>query len=157
MKKILIINILFLCNCIFGQGLLDERIRQISNKKRSVYLDRGIFHNGGPKHSATLKAVRHSYTKKLGYERVVFDFNTKETPRIYGNINGLQKKLYLDFFKTTVGNNIASFGKSIYVDSLNFFPIDKDSLSVELVFKKKVSVDIFSLENPGRLVIDVKN
>jgi hypothetical protein len=40
--------------------------------------------------------------------------------------------------------------------SINFFTIEKDNVSVELQFSQKVSFDVFYLENPGRLVIDVK-
>jgi len=141
---------------VFAQNLLQERIRRISPRKKSIYLDTGIFHNGGPKLVSKLKAVRHSFSAARGYERVVFDFSTKELPRIYGYISRDENKLYLDLFKTEVPAILNSFGASQFVKELLFFPIQKDTLSVEVNFKSKVTLDVFYLSNPGRLVIDIK-
>jgi hypothetical protein len=141
---------------ISAQNLMEERIRRVSTKKKSIYLDRGIFHNGGPKNSSSLKSLRHHYSKKLGYERLVFDMGSKNPPRFYGHISMSEKKLYIDFFKTELSKKFASFGESEYVDSVNFFPIQKGTLSVEIIFKKKVGVDLFFLKSPGRFVIDIK-
>lgn len=140
-----------------GQDLLGERIRRITSRKKSIYLDKGIFHNGGPSLESNLKSLRHSYNKSAGYERIVFDFSTKKIPKIYGYINSNGKNLYVDFFDTKISKEVGSFGKTKYVKSVNFFPISKENLSLELKFKEKVSVDVFFLENPGRLVIDIKN
>ena len=142
---------------VFGQDLLGERIRRVTSRKKSIYLDKGIFHNGGPSVSSTLKAVRHNYNKSLGYERIVFDFKAKKIPKVYGHINSGDKNLYVDLFDTQIMKGINSFGKTKFVDSINFFPISRETLSVELRFKEKVSVDIFYLDNPGRLVIDIKS
>lgn len=139
-----------------AQNLLQERIRRISPRKKSIYLDTGIFHNGGPKLNSKLKAVRHSYSTRTGYERVVFDFTTNELPRIYGYISREENKLYLDLFETDIPATLNSFGDSKYVKELLFFPIQKDTLSVEMNFKSKVTLDVFYLTNPGRLVIDIK-
>lgn len=140
----------------FSQDLLGERIRRISSTKKSVYFDRGIFHNGGPKRKSTLKAMRHSFTPSRGYERIVFDFTTDKIPRVYGNISSGDKKLYVDFFDTRLSESINSFGKSKFVNEVKFFPISKDSLSIELSFSKIANVDIFYLSSPARLVIDIK-
>jgi hypothetical protein len=43
------------------------------------------------------------------------------------------------------------------VEKVVFFPIEENHLSVEFKLKNKVSADIFFLDNPGRLVIDLKN
>jgi hypothetical protein len=138
------------------QNLLEERIRRISSRKRSIYLDSGIFHNGGPKRDSKLKAIRHNYSSKRGYERLVMDFTTAQLPRIYGFISSPEKKLYLDLFQTDLPAALSSFGDSKYVESVNFFPIQKDTLSVEVLFKKNITLDVFFLSNPGRLVIDIK-
>ena len=143
-------------NQVSAQDLLGERIRRITSRKKSIYLDKGIFHNGGPTVQSTLKTVRHNYNKRLGYERIVFDFKTPKIPKVYGHINSSNKNLYVDLFDTQIEKTVGSFGKTQFVDSINFFPISRDTLSVELKFKEKVSVDIFYLENPGRLVIDIK-
>ena len=151
-----VITTLLLSSSVSAQNLLQERIRRISPRKRSIYLDTGIFHNGGPKINSKLKAVRHSYVAKRGYERVVFDFTTNELPRVYGYISRSENKLFLDLFETDVPASLTSFGDSKYVKELLFFPIQKDTLSVEVVFKSNVTLDVFYLSNPGRLVIDIK-
>ena len=158
MKSLITVFILMCCSSqLFSQDLLGERIRRITSRKKSIYLDKGIFHNGGPTVQSTLKAVRHNYNRSLGYERIVFDFKTKKIPKIYGHINSNNKNLYVDLFDTQIQKGINSFGKTQYVDAINFFPISRETLSVELKFKEKVSVDIFYLDNPGRLVIDIKS
>ncbi len=147
---------ILLTSSVSAQNLLQERIRRISSRKRSIYLDTGIFHNGGPKINSKLKAVRHSFSPKRGYERVVFDFTTDKLPRIYGYISRDENKLFLDLFETDVPASLTSFGDSKFVKELLFFPIQKDTLSVEVNFKSKVTLDVFYLSNPGRLVIDIK-
>lgn len=157
MKLIISFLIFFsLSESLQAQDLLGERIRRITSRKKSIYLDRGIFHNGGPSVHSTLKSVRHNYNKSKGYERIVFDFKTKKIPKVYGHINSKNKNLYVDLFDTKIQKGVHSFGKTQFVDSMIFFPISRETLSVELKFKEKVSVDIFYLSNPGRLVIDIK-
>ena len=156
-KIILLLVCAFLSQGIFSQNLLKERIRRIPSRKRSVYLDSGVIHNGAPKKTSKLKAIRHNYSKKLGYERLVLDFSTNELPRVYGFIASKEKKLYLDLFKTDLPSSLNSFGDSKFVDSVNFFPIQNDTLSVEVLFKKNMTLDVFYLSNPARLVIDIKN
>ncbi|WP_372653331.1 hypothetical protein [Halobacteriovorax sp.] len=155
-KWIFSILLLVLTFSSFSQDLMGERIRRISSTKKSVYFDSGIFHNGGPKRKSGLKVVRHSYSEKRGYERIVFDFDTKEIPRVYGNISSNEKKLYVDLFDTNLGSNMNSLGKSKFVEEIKFFPISKDSLSIEITFNKNVNIDIFYLNSPGRLVFDIK-
>ena len=153
--KLLFIAVIILPES-YAQNLLDERIRRLPARKKSIYLESGIFHNGGLKHKSSLKSVRHHYSTQNGYERVVFDFATKKVPRVYGYISTNDRKLYLDLFDTQLLSNFGSFGKNKFVKSVNFFPIQKDSLSVEIVFKKNVSLDVFYLESPGRLVVDIR-
>ncbi len=142
---------------VTAQDLQNQRIRKLQGSKTAIYLTNGIFHTGGgPKVDSELKAIRHNFSAKNGYERLVFDFKTPKLPKVYGHISSDDKKIYLDFFDTTVGSELNSFGSSKYVESVNIFPLSKDSLSVELVLKDKISADIFWLENPGRLVIDLK-
>ncbi|EQC47003.1 hypothetical protein M899_0152 [Bacteriovorax sp. BSW11_IV] len=157
--KLLISFILLSClsQLAYSQDLMAERIRQISGKKRSVYFDSGIFHNGGPKLSSKVKAMRHSYSESLGYERIVIDFTTNEIPRVYGYISNQHKKIFLDLFNTEVPASVGSFGSSKFVQKVDFFPIEADSVSLEMKFKSNVNVDIFYLEKPGRLVIDIKS
>lgn len=140
---------------------MDERIRRIEGRKKSVFLSRGIFHNGKARTSSKLKAVRHNYSPEIGYERIVFDFETDEVPRFFGHIDGEGKKIFVDLFQTGLSETSpGSFGHSKYVENIDFFPITEDILSVEISFKEKISADIFYLESsgtsPGRFVFDVK-
>jgi len=128
----------------------------MSSRKRSIYLESGIFHNGSESLKSEIKSVRHNYSTKLGYERLVFDFETAKVPRIYGYISAGEKKMYIDFFDTKLSSDIGSFGQSQYIKAINFFPINEDSLSVEVLFKDKVTLDIFHLSSPGRFVVDIK-
>ena len=156
MKVLLtLVSMLFITN-VFAQNLNSQRIWKISSKKRSIFLDKGIFHSDSEVKNVQLTGVRNSYVSSRGYERVVFDFNTVNTPRIYGHISKEEKKIYLDFFETSLNKALSSIKEVKYVKSVDFYNIDKDQLSVELSFNSTVSFDIFFLENPGRLVIDVK-
>jgi hypothetical protein len=156
MKVLLtLVSMLFITN-VFAQNLNSQRIWKISSKKRSIFLDKGIFHSDSEVKNVQLSGVRNSYVTSRGYERVVFDFNTSNTPRIYGHISKKDKKIYLDFFNTSLNKALTSIKEVKYVKSVDFYNIDKNQLSVELSFNSTVSFDIFFLENPGRLVIDVK-
>lgn len=158
MKIILIPFILFqLFIPVFGQDLLKERIRKLSNNKTSIYVEKGIFHNGGVKLQSTLKSLRQSYNPKQGFERIVIDFTTNEVPKIYGHISSDEKKMYLDIFETSLAKDFSSPSNTRFVEKINFFPIESNHLSLDLKLKNKVIADIFTLENPGRLVIDFKN
>ena len=138
------------------QDLLGERIRKITPVKKSVFLDRGIFHNGREKNPSVLKAIRHSYVAKNGYERLVFDFSSGKIPRVYGHISSKEHKLYIDFFDTKLSHDVGSFGKTHFVEDINFFAAGEEAVSMEMVFNRKTSIDVFYLEGPGRLVVDVK-
>ena len=139
-----------------AQDLMKEKIWKVTSKKRSLFLKDGVFFSGKKKIGSNLRAVRHRFDKKDDKERVVFDFSTKEIPSIYGHIASGEKKVYIDFFNTGINPKIASLGNSKYVDRVNFYPISNDSLSIEIIFKNDVGLDVFFLENPGRLVIDIK-
>ncbi|MBF0361399.1 MAG: hypothetical protein HQK49_10320 [Oligoflexia bacterium] len=152
-----------------AQGIFEEKIRKISPVKRSVYLTEGIFiktmASAGSAKDATsessasnvsMNSIRHLYKAKEGFERIVFDFNGRAVPKMYAYVSNEDKKLYLDFFNTSVNSNIASLGKGHFVKNLLFYPIEDDLLSVEVEFKRSLNFEIFYLDNPGRLVVDVK-
>lgn len=153
---VIITSLLFSISVLNAQDLFGERIRKLTGSKKSIFLDSGIFHNGASGNPTTLKSIRSSFDTKLGYERIVFDFTGNVIPRVYGHISGGEKKVLVDFFDTEISQSLGGLANSQFVEGVNFFPLSKESLSVELNFKKKVSVDIFYLENPGRLVIDIK-
>lgn len=141
---------------LFGQNLLEERIRKISKGKRSIYLNSGIFHNGQVKHKGVLAKVRHHYKKGESLERIVLDFEGSEVPRIYGNISSQKKVIYLTLFDTKLLRGAGSFGHSKFVKEIKFFPIKGEPLAIEIFLKEDVSVEPFYLERKGRLVLDLK-
>ncbi len=158
MKIILLSYLIILFSqASFGQDLLKERIRKLSNNKTSIYIEKGIFHNGGVKTQSTLKSLRQSYNSKQGFERIVMDFSTNDVPRVYGHVSSNDKKLYIDIFETSLAKEFNSPPSTRYVEKINFFPIEANHLSLDMQLKNKVIVDIFTLNNPGRLVIDLKN
>lgn len=142
---------------IEAQDLTKERIRKLSSNKTSIYIEKGIFHNGGVKQEGVLKSIRQSFNPKLGFERIVIDFNSNQIPKVYGHISSQDKKLYIDLFDTTLAKDFQTIGSKHFVEKINFFPIESNYLSMEMNLKAKVTADIFYLENPARLVIDLKN
>lgn len=154
--SLLITQIVFATN-VFAQDLLKERIRKLSSNKTSIYVEKGIFHNGGVKQEATLKSIRQSFNPKQGFERIVIDFSSNQVPKVYGHISSQEKKIYLDLFDTTLAKEFQTTGSKHFVEKINFFPIENNYLSMEMKLKAKVTADIFYLENPARLVIDLKN
>ncbi len=155
MKKIFIL-LIFLSFGLFAQSLFEQQIRKILATKKSIYYSNGIFQKWGPSVPSNLKSMRHSFVKENGYERLVFDFSTTEIPKVYAHLSEANNKIYIDFFDSKILNEVGSLGNSEYVKGINFFPVDQDSLSVEILLKKKMSAEFFFLSNPGRLVIDLK-
>lgn len=154
--KLLILFLFIQSFSVFAQDLTKQRIWKISSKKRAVFLDKGVFYTDINSGQQELKGIRNSYVPSRGYERIVFDFSSSKPPRIYGHISNKEKKVYIDLHKTSLNRTIEPVKNVKFVKNVDFFNLDKDNLSLELSFKEKVSFDIFYLENPGRLVIDVK-
>lgn len=139
-----------------AQNLSQERLIKVTAHKSSQYIKSGIFFNQGEGGKGRLNALRHFYSSKKGNERIVFDFDAKFMPKIYGFISEKERKLYIDMFQTTLNPAVSSLGNSYFVKNLFFYPLDDDSLTLEIELKSPGQFDIFWLENPGRLVIDVK-
>lgn len=156
-KKLLaIVFSLFMVSTAFAQNLKKERIWKISSKKRSIFFDKGIFHSPLNAKKQSLSGLRNSYVKSRGYERIVFDFSSSTPPRVYGHISKKESKIYLDFFNTSLSKNVKNLQNIKYIKSVDFFNLDENTVSVEVYFQKGSSFDIFYLEDPARLVIDVK-
>jgi hypothetical protein len=142
---------------LLAQDLTKERIRKLSSNKTSVYIEKGIFHNGGVKQEAVLKSIRQSFNSKQGFERIVIDFSSNQIPKTYGYVSSLEKKINIDLFETTLAKDLQTVSTTKYIEKINFYPIESNHISMEIKLKAKVSADIFYLDNPGRLVIDLKN
>lgn len=153
---LLFMLILGISTQVFGQDLLKERIRKLNGSKTSVYVDKGVFHNGANKIESSIQSIRQNYSDKQGYERIVIDFSSSKVPKIYGHISSEMKKISIDFFDTKIVQNIKTIKNTKFLEKVNFFPIESNHISVDLILRDKVVADVFVLENPGRLVIDLK-
>jgi hypothetical protein len=153
------LSLLFLCLLTFGpalaQNLMEERIWKVSPRKKSIFLDAGVFHLNSNLKGSSITAVRNSAVNGRGYERVVIDFNTPTIPKIYGHITP-NKKLSVDFFETSIETGQPHMKNSKFVKAIDFISVDGKSITMEMSLKGKASFDIFYLENPGRLVIDIR-
>ncbi len=140
----------------FAQDLMKERIRKLTPSKTAIYVEKGIFHNGAVKNETELVGIRQSFSPKEGYERIVLDFKGPNPPKLYGHFSSQDKRLYVDLFSTNLSKDFKSITKTKYVEKVHFFPIEKDHVSVELRMSSSANLDAFYLENPGRIVFDLK-
>lgn len=155
MKMVLILIFIFSSFIVHSQNLMDERIWKVSPRKKSIFLDAGVFHlESGIKNSG-ITGVRNSALNGRGYERVVIDFNTKSVPNLYGYIS-TNKKLTIDFFDSLIQTSQPRMKNSKFVKSVDFITVDGKTITMEMNLKAKSNFDIFYLENPGRLVIDIR-
>ena len=149
--SVCLISLTFQANAFTG-----KQIRKVIGKKKSIYIDKGVFHNGENKTSSTLLRMRHSPSNKSGFERVVFDFSSSKLPQFYAHLSSGRAKLNIDFFKTKLSKEIKPFFSSNFVKEINFFPLADETLSAEVYLKKSTYVEIFYLDSPSRLVVDLK-
>lgn len=147
---------LFVAVPVFAQNLMEERIWKVSPRKKSIFLDSGVFHFNSSVTNASISGVRSSAVNGRGYERVVVDFSTNSIPKLYGHISPGDKKISVDFFGTSVSTAQPQLVTSKFVKSINFISVDGKNITMELALKEKASFDVFYLDNPGRLVIDVR-
>lgn len=155
MKLSLFLLCLLAVTPILAQNLMEERIWKVSPRKKSIFLDSGVFHLNSSLKSSNITSVRSSAVNGRGYERVVIDFNTSSVPKLYGHITA-DKKISVDFFDTSIMTNQPQLKNSKFVKSIDFISVDGKTMTMEMTLKGKSSFDIFYLENPGRLVIDIR-
>ncbi len=140
---------------VLAQNLNDERIWKLVSRKKAIYLSHGVFHlNQGMK--STITGVRSSNVPDRGYERVVIDFSSASAPKLYGHISATENKISVDFFDTSVAPEISSLKNTKHVKAVDFLAIDQSQVTMEIKLKSKLNYDVFFLENPGRLVIDIR-
>ena len=155
MMRLLFITVLFTLP-VLAQNLMEERIWKVAPRKKSIFLDSGVFHHNSSLKGAGITSVRSSATPGQGYERVVIDFNTPSIPKIYGHISPKDQKITVDFFEATIQTSQPQLKSSKNVKNIDFINVDGKSITMDLSMKGKASFDIFYLENPGRLVIDIR-
>lgn len=155
MKLSLILVGLLTVTSVLAQNLMEERIWKVAPRKKSIFLDSGVFHMNSELKSAAITGVRNSAVNGRGYERVVIDFNTPAVPKLYGHITA-NKKLSIDFFDTAIQTSQPNMKNSKFVKAVDFITVDGKTITMEMSLKGKSSFDIFYLENPGRLVIDIR-
>lgn len=153
--KYICLLILLIGYSAFAQNLTEERIWKLGSKKKSIYLSSGVFHQNTGSQSI-ISSIRSSSAGQQGYERIVIDFAANAIPKLYGHISENDKKVSVDFFQTSVTPNLKSLTNTKYVKSVDFLAIDKDQVTMEINLKNKYNFDVFFLESPGRLVIDVR-
>jgi hypothetical protein len=155
MKFSLILLSILAVTSVFAQSLMEERIWKVAPRKKSIFLDSGVFHVNSDLKAASIVGMRNSVVPGRGYERVVVDFNTPKVPKIYGHI-AANKKLSVDFFETTMNTSRPQVRNSQFVQAIDFITVDGKTTTMEIALKGKSSFDVFYLENPGRLVIDIR-
>jgi hypothetical protein len=155
MKFILILLSFLTAETVTAQSLMEERIWKVAPRKKSIFLDSGVFHVNSDIKASSIVGMRNSVFPGRGYERVVVDFNTPTVPKIYGHI-APNKKLSVDFFETTMSSARPQVKNSQFVQGIEFITVDGKTMTMEITLKGKSSFDVFYLENPGRLVIDIR-
>lgn len=155
MKLGLFLLCLLVVTPVMAQNLMEERIWKVSPRKKSIFLDSGVFHLNATVKDSSISAVRNSAVAGRGYERVVIDFNTPSVPKLYGHITE-NKKISIDFFDTSMVTAQPQMKNSKFVKAIDFISVDGKTMTMEMALKGKSSFDIFYLENPGRLVIDIR-
>lgn len=155
MMRLILISLFFTLP-VLAQNLLEERIWKVAPRKKSIFLDSGVFHHNADVKNAGITGIRSSATPGQGYERVVIDFNTPSVPKLYGHISTKEQNISVDFFDSTVTTTQPLLKNSKNVKNIEFINVDGKSITMSLSMKGKTSFDIFYLENPGRLVIDIR-
>jgi hypothetical protein len=156
MKLSIIISFFLVAGSVLAQNLMEERIWKLSSRKKSIFLDSGVFHLNTGAQGAQVTGVRSSAVAGRGYERVVIDFNTPTVPKLYGHISSQNQKLSIDLFDTTAATAQPQLKNSKYVKNIDFINVDGKSLTMDIALKSKASFDVFYLPDPGRLVIDIR-
>ncbi len=141
---------------VYGNSLLEQRTLKLSSKKASVYSDSGVFFWKSTMKNTKVKSIRSFFSKKKGYERYVVDFSTPNIPSIYGHIDEKTGKLFLDLIDASPDKSMNPGVSGKFLKSIDIFSLDKSNTSLELSFNEKYGFDIFYLNSPGRLVIDVR-
>lgn len=103
---------------VLAQNLMEERIWKVAARKKSIFLDSGVFHHNSNIKNAGITAVRTSGNAKQGYERVVIDFDSSTIPKIYGHISPQDKKISVDFFDSKVVTSQPQIKSSINVKKI---------------------------------------
>ena len=155
MKQSIFWLCLFLMTSAQAQNLLEERIWKVAPRKKAIYLDSGVFHLNASNKSSAITGVRNSAVNGRGHEKVVIDFNTEGVPKLYGHITQ-NKKISIDFFDTSIMTSQPQMKNSKFVKSVDFISVDGKTVTMEMSLKAKSTFDIFYLDNPGRLVIDIR-
>ena len=150
-----LITSFFIFGIALAQDLHQERIWKVSDSKRSIFIDRGIFHSTLEKSPRVLTNLRTSFDQRRGYERIVFDFDGNTPAKIYGHVSSEDKILRVDLFNTSISAKMVSKTHGKFLESVDFYNVNDSHLGVELRFKKNVNFDLFYLTNPGRFVVDV--
>lgn len=143
---------------LYSQNLLKENSWVVDGNKKNVYFDQGIFRlsRPAPKVPPQLTNIRSHFNKKTKQERIVLDFTGDEVPSLYGNISPAKKKLALDVLQAEKSESFPTTIKGKLLQSVDVYIIEPKLMTLEFNFDNSYSFEIFYLQNPTRVVIDVK-
>lgn len=130
-------------------------------KKTQVYIHEGIIEGGESEVNASFVTnIRRS--KNADFERVVLDFDSKKIPAFHISVEPKMKRILF----TISGNTkptfngaqiLKQFKKSGIIDSIELFPkIDEKNWTFNIKLKRDVPVEVFTLSQPERIVMDLK-
>lgn len=154
MKHIVIFYFILLMPSVIAQDLEKQTIVDLKNDKTDHYLEEGVWRKKTGDQSV-LNSIRHSFYDSRKFERIVLDFKDQKLPRVHAVNSSKYKRIFLDLFDTGSSPKEKTIEGSHFVKALDFYRLDNQVLSLELGLDKGRKVEIFSLSNPPRLVIDI--
>jgi len=155
-KKLILCFLVLISEFCLGQDVNKEKTTKMEGRKTGIYIQQGIFYKGGANLNSAIQSIRRSGDLGKSQERVVIDFSTPNPPKIYSYLSDSEKILYIDFFNTEIKDKKLELINSTFVDGINFYPWKNNLLSMEIKLKEKVFCDLFYLDTPGRMVIDIR-
>lgn len=155
--KFLTLFFIFFCISIGAQDLAKMSVFEIKKDKAQRYKLEGVFRqkNNSVK-MAQIVDIRKSFNPECICERVVFDFKTSLPKEIYLVLSAKHKRIFMDLMATNTDKYFNPFAKSKKVTDIKYYKLDSEKLSVEMGLKDQSKIEVFTLDNPSRLVIDIK-
>jgi len=134
------------------------------------YKKSGYFHGGNGGSELDIRKVR--WHKHLGFERLVFDcyqyngvldnksYVLTDNTGIYQigkeKVSSLELDGELKGYRA-FSAHIPAFSKSKLIEDIEIFPEDGDGVLFTIKLKKSTPYKVFTLKNPARIVIDLKD
>lgn len=160
MRQILMITFfLALIPLSYSQNVLKENTWVLASSKKNIYFEQGIFRLNAATQQSTpvlLQNIRTNFNKKTQQERIVIDLSGNSLVSLYGSVLSSKKKVTLDLMQVAKSESLPNAIKGKFLQSVDIYIIEPKLISLEFNFDSVYSFEIFYLENPMRVVIDVK-